>query len=128
MIVDSSALLAIVFRERGFEQVIASIQAAAVVAAGTPTLAETAIVLHARLGEAAHGVLERLIDELEIDEVPFGELHWREAADAFRRFGRGRHPAGLNFGDCMAYSVAQLAGEPLLFVGEDFRRTDVDVA
>src|SRR5688572_18490272 len=128
MIVDSSAFLAIVFREDGFERLLADIRNAPSVAAGTPTLAETAIVLHARLGDGAHGMLERLIDELEIQEVPFGEIHWREAADAFRRFGRGRHVASLNFGDCMTYSAARLAGEALLFVGEDFGRTDVDVA
>jgi ribonuclease VapC len=128
MIVDSSALLAIVFREKGFERLLANIQNAPSAAVGTPTLAETAIVLHARLGHGAQGLLERLIDELEIQEVPFGEIHWREAADAFRRFGRGRHLAGLNVGDCMAYSVARLAGEALLFVGEDFGRTDVDAA
>ena len=127
MIVDSSVLLAIVFRENGFERLLADIQNAPSAAAGTPTLAETAIVLHARLGDAAQGLLERLIDELEIQEVPFGEVHWREAADAFRRFGRGQHPASLNFGDCMTYSVARLAGETLLFVGEDFGRTDLDV-
>lgn len=73
-------------------------------------------------------LLERLLDELGIDEVPFGEIHWREAVDAFRRFGRGRHPAALNFGDCLTYAAATLAGEPLLFVGEDFSRTDVERA
>ena len=82
--------------------------------------------LRARLGEAAHGILERLLEELGVQEVPFGEIHWREAVDAFGRFGKGRHPAGLNFGDCMTYAVARLAGEPLLFVGEDFSGTDVE--
>lgn len=126
MIVDSSALLAIVFREPGFDRLLEVMAGEASAAVGTPTLAETGIVLHARLGTAARGLLERLIDELDIQEVPFGELHWREAVEAFRRYGRGRHPAGLNFGDCMAYAVARLSGEPLLFLGEDFRRTDID--
>jgi ribonuclease VapC len=98
------------------------------VAAGDPTLAETGIVLHARLGSGVNGLLERMLDELGIDEIPFGEIHWREAVDAYRRFGRGQHPAGLNFGDCLTYAAARLTGEPLLFVGEDFSRTDLERA
>jgi len=125
MIVDSSALLAIVFREPGWEQLVERLQSAGAVAAGAPTLAETGIVLTARLGPAADGLLERLLDELEIQEIPFGEIHWREAVDAFRRYGRGRHPASLNFGDCLTYAAASLSGEPLLYVGEDFARTDL---
>ena len=128
MILDASALLAIVFQESGFTGILERMDAAPGVAAGSPTLAETGIVLEARLGQNSQGMLERLLDELGVQEVPFGELHWREAVDAFRRFGKGRHPAALNFGDCMAYAVAQLAGEPLLFVGDDFSQTDVEVA
>ena len=128
MILDSSALLAIVFKEPGFESFLDQLEMAPGVAAGVPTLAETGIVLHARLGEASYGLLERLLDELGVQEVPFGELHWREAVDAFRRFGKGRHPAALNFGDCMTYAVAHLAGEPLLFLGDDFSQTDIETA
>jgi ribonuclease VapC len=124
MIVDSSALLAIVFQEPGYEEILARMEASDALAAGTPTLAETGIVLHARLRDQAHGLLERMLDELEIVEVPFGEIHWREAVDAFRRFGKGQHPASLNSGDCMTYAVATLAGESLLYVGEDFKKTD----
>ena len=128
MILDSSALLAIIFREPDHESLLDRIEVAPAVAAGTPTLAETGIVLQARLGASADGLLERLLDELSIEEVPFGEVHWREAVDAYRRFGRGRHPAGLNFGDCLAYAIARLSGEPLLYVGRDFGRTDLDPA
>lgn len=128
MILDSSALLAVVFREAGHEALLERIIEAEAVAAGTPTLAETGIVLHARLREGAHGLLERVLDELAVQEIPFGEVHWREAVLAFHRYGSGRHRASLNFGDCMTYAVAKLAGEPLLFVGEDFRQTDVDAA
>ena len=125
MIIDSSALLAIVFQEPGFEDILGRMEASDALAAGTPTLAETGIVLNARLGTNAHGLLERMLDELDIQEVPFGEIHWREAVDAYRRFGKGQHPAGLNFGDCMTYAVARLAGEGLMFVGDDFGGTDV---
>lgn len=125
MIVDSSVLLAIVFREHGYQEWIDRLSNANAVAAGTPTLAETGIVLTARLHDAAAGLLERLLDEFGIQEIPFGEVHWREAVDAYRRYGRGRHAAGLNFGDCMTYATARLAGETLLYVGDDFRHTDV---
>ena len=128
MIVDSSALLAVVFRESGWQSLLQRMQEAPAVAAGAPTLAETGIVLQARLGSAADGVLERLLDELSIEEVSFGEIHWREAVDAYRRFGRGRHAASLNCGDCMTYAMARLSGEPLLFAGSDFRRTDIEPA
>ena len=126
MIIDSSAILAVVFKEPGFEDFLFKIQEAEVLAAGTPTLVETGIVIHARLGPRSRGLLERFLDEMGILEIPFGEIHWREAVDAFRLYGKGQHPASLNFGDCMTYAVAQLAGEPLLFKGEDFRQTDVE--
>lgn len=126
MIVDSSAVLAVVFQEPGFEKILEQMDTATALAAGAPTLAETGIVLAARLGVDAEGLLERMLDELGIQEIPFGELHWREAVDAYRRFGKGRHPAALNFGDCMTYAVASLTGEPLLFVGGDFGLTDLE--
>jgi ribonuclease VapC len=128
MIIDASAILAVVFREPGYDALLAKLQSAEAVAVGTPTLAEAGIVLHARLGDASRGLIERILDELSIQEIPFGEVHWREAVDAFRRFGKGRHPADLNFGDCLTYAAARLAGEPLLFVGEDFARTDLERA
>lgn len=125
---DSSALLAIVFREPGYEEVLERIESAPSVAAATATLAETGIVLHARLGDRSRGLLERMLDELVIQEVSFGEIHWREAVEAFRRFGKGVHAASLNFGDCLTYATAKLSGEPLLFVGDDFSKTDLDCA
>jgi ribonuclease VapC len=128
VILDTWALLAIVFREPGFEDLLERIQRAPAVAAGTPTLAETGIVLHARLGERSRGLLERLLDELGVQEIPFGEVHWREAVEAYRRYGKGRHPAGLNFGDCLTYATARLTGEPLLFTGADFAGTDLERA
>ncbi len=128
MIVDTSALLAVVFQESGYEDVLDRILSARIVAAGSPTLAEAGIVLHARLGVDAHGLLERLLDELAIEEISFGSVHWREAVEAYRRFGKGQNPAGLNFGDCLTYAVARLSGEALLFVGEDFSKTDLESA
>jgi ribonuclease VapC len=125
MIVDTSALLAIVFREPGYERLVERLAGADALAAGTPTLAEAGIVLSARLGSSADGMLERLLDEFGVQEIPFGEIHWREAVDAYRRYGKGRHPAGLNFGDCLTYATTRLAGEDLVYVGGDFDQTDL---
>ena len=125
MIVDSSALVAIVLKEPGWENLLRRIAEAGSVAIGAPTLAETGAVLMARLGAQAPRLLRTLIDESDIDVVPFVEEHARAAMDAFARYGKGRHPAGLNFGDCLTYAVAKLSGEPLLYVGNDFSKTDL---
>jgi ribonuclease VapC len=128
VILDSSAIVAIVLREPGFETLVAKLARAEALAVGAPTLAEAGIVLTARLGRDARGLLHGLLREWDAVGVAFGEEHWREAVAAYARFGRGRHPAQLNFGDCMAYAVAALAGEPLLCTGRDFPKTDLTLA
>lgn len=77
---------------------------------------------------AGRTLLGRLLDELGAETLPFRTDHWPVALDAFLRFGKGRHPAALNFGDCMTYAVAHLADELLLCVGDDFRQTDLALA
>jgi len=128
MIIDSSALLAVVFKEPGYERLVASLAESQAVGVGAPTLVETALVLGARLGSDSRPLTGRLVQELGLTVVGFGEDHWREAAGAWFRFGKGRHPAALNFGDCMTYAVARLAGQPLLCVGNDFSHTDLQLA
>jgi ribonuclease VapC len=128
VIVDSSAVLAIVLREPGHEALVRKLAAGPGGGIGAPTLAESAIVLTARIGRSARPVLGRLLQEADLAVVPFGADHWPVALDAFARFGRGRHPASLNFGDCLTYATARLAGQPLLCVGEDFARTDLELA
>jgi ribonuclease VapC len=128
MILDSSAILAVLFREPGFETLVSKIAAADAVAIGAPTLVETGLVLTARIGAEAEGLLVRLLDAWNAAVVPFGADHWRAAIDAYGRFGRGRHRAQLNFGDCLAYAVARLADQPLLAVGPEFGKTDLRVA
>ena len=128
MIVDSSALVAIAVREPNYQVVVEKLIAAGSAAIGTPTLAETGIVLHTKLGKKADGLLERMLDEFGLQEIPFGEVHWREAVEAYRKYGKGQGKAGLNFGDCMTYATAKLAGSPLLYVGTDFGKTDVETA
>jgi ribonuclease VapC len=85
-------------------------------------------VLSARLAADARGLVSRLLIEGNIAVVPFTDAHFGVALTAWLRYGRGRHPAQLNYGDCLAYATARVAREPLLFTGEDFARTDVEVA
>lgn len=84
-------------------------------------------MLTARWERNAAGTLLRFFQEMGIVVVPFTDLHWQRAIDAFARFGKGRHPAALNFGDCMTYATAALARQPLLCVGDDFRKTDLEL-
>jgi ribonuclease VapC len=99
-----------------------------VVGVSAATLAETAIVLQARLAVDAQAVVDRFVRDFDLEVVAFGDQHWREAVEAYRRFGRGRHRAALNFGDCLSYATARVSGQPLLFVGGDFAQTDVQIA
>lgn len=128
MIVDSSAVIAIVLREPGWEEIARSLAAASTPAVGAPTLAEIGTVLTWKLGRNAAPALLRFLQEAGVTVIPFGEDHWRSAVDAFERFGKGRHRARLNFGDCLTYAVAKLARQPLLCVGDDFRHTDLPLA
>lgn len=128
MIVDSSAVVAIILREPDFEDLLDKLAAGDRVGIGAPTLAETALVLSARLGEDARGILARFLQETAIDIVPFDDVHYGVAVDAWLRYGKGRHPAALNFGDCLAYATAKLAGVPLLCIGDDFAKTDLGLA
>jgi ribonuclease VapC len=125
VIVDTSAVLAIVFQERGYERLIGALVDASACGMAAPSVAEASIVLTARLGSRAPGLIERFLQQFRIEVVPFGDAHVGVATDAFRRFGKGRHAAGLNFGDCKAYAVAKVADVPLLYVGEDFSHTDL---
>jgi len=128
MVLDRSALLAILFREPDCERLLEALDAAETVSVGAPTLAEAKIVLGARAGFEKTFLLDELLRQMEAEVLPFGREHADEAVRAYRRFGKGRHPAGLNFGDAMSYTMAQLCGEPPLFVGDDFSRTDVQPA
>ena len=91
-------------------------------------LLETAIVLASRRGSSAEQELDAYLDVAAIEIVPVSVAHVQAARRAWRRFGKGHHPAGLNFGDCFAYALAESAGEPLLFKGRDFALTDVAAA
>lgn len=126
MILDSSALLALVFREPRHPEILEAVAGARWLGVGAPTLAETGIVLAARLDAEARPVLAMLLDELGAVVVPFEAVHARAASDAFSRYGRGRHPAQLNFGDCLAFAVAKVTGQPLLTLDTGFAQTDLE--
>lgn len=125
MIADSSALVAIVQREPEHRRLEDALVTAPRVAVGGPTLVETGMVLVSRAGIQGKSLLIRLVQEVGMDVIAVGDGHWAVAIDAFNRYGKGRHPAGLNFGDCLTYAVAKVAAEPLLCVGDDFPRTDL---
>ena len=128
MILDSSAIVAIATEEPGCLELIDKLTGASSLGIGAPTLVETALVLRSRLAREPRGFLERFLSDWSVTVVPFGEDHWKAAADAHTRFGRGRHKAALNFGDCLSYATAALADMPLLCTGRDFAKTDVRIA
>ena len=128
MIIDTSAIVAVLLKEPEHERLFELLVGDPRPAVSSATLVETGIVLSARLKEDARGLLARFHREAGIDIVPFGESHYSAAVDAWLRFGKGRHPAALNFGDCLSYATASLAGEPLLCVGDDFPKTDLELA
>ncbi len=123
MIVDSSALVAIIRGEPGWERLLSALKGAATPRLSSANFLETAIVLD-RSAEASDGHrLTRLLDESDIEVVPFTAEQAQLARRAYRDFGRGAgHPAQLNFGDCFAYALAEETGEPLLYKGEDFTK------
>lgn len=128
MILDTSAIVSILMKEPGHEVVLEKLANASRPGVGIPTLTETAIVLSARLGRDARGLLSRFLQEGSIATVPFGEMHYSIAVGAWLQYGKGRHRAALNFGNCLSYATAKLAGQPLLCAGHDFARTDLEIA
>ncbi|HEY0307707.1 MAG TPA: type II toxin-antitoxin system VapC family toxin [Acidobacteriaceae bacterium] len=124
MVIDSSALLAIVYVEPEARKFIDSITADEHCLVSAATLLEIGINLINR-SETAFEEFERFVDRAGIQIVPVDEEQARIAIDAARFFGKGRHPAGLNYGDCFSYALSKQTGEPLLFKGNDFAKTDV---
>jgi ribonuclease VapC len=128
VILDSSAVVAIMLREPGWEHLLARMRDAPRLGIGAPTLLEAGIVVSARVADDARGRLARLLIESGIVVLPVTDAHFGVAMEAWLRYGKGRHPAALNFGDCLAYATAVVAGEPLLCVGDDFPQTDCPLA
>ncbi len=128
MIVDTSAILAILFKEsdaRRFEQAIEESPRCRMSVA---SFLEAAIVVESRGGPSARQELDAFLENAGIELVPVTHAHAEGARQAWKRFGRGNHRAELNFGDCFSYALAEAAREPLLFKGEDFSLTDIEAA
>lgn len=128
MILDSSAVMAILLEEPGHEALAKAIEDAPALSISAATLVELGMVSEGRGGAAAQVAVETLLRGNEVEVVPFTAAQAALALAAWRRFGKGRHPAGLNLGDCFSYALAAERGEPLLLKGEDFARTDVKAA
>ena len=125
MVIDTSALVAILQREADRRRFIEAIEAADVRLMSAATLVEISIVIEARYGAEGLRDLDHFIGRAGIELVPVDAEHSSAARVGLGRFGKGRHRAGLNFGDCFSYALALVVGQPLLFKGDDFVDTDV---
>ena len=128
MVVDSSALLAICFDEAEQSSFVDAILSVNEPRIGAPNFVEASMVIEIRRGEAGLREMDRITGNLGLAVVSFDASHIQAARDAFRRYGKGRHRAGLNFGDCCAYALAKTFNVPLLFKGNDFTLTDLQRA
>jgi ribonuclease VapC len=128
MVIDTSVLIAILFGEPERDEFLRAIDATPSRLVSAMSKLEAGMVTVGRKGRAAGSELDLLVTKLAATVVPFDEHQADIARDAFARYGKGKHPAGLNFGDCAAYALAMAEAEPLLFKGTDFGATDVEVA
>jgi len=125
MIVDTSAALAVVLGEPGFEVFAEAISASETPRISAASFLEASVVAETRAGDRGLRQFDYFIRESGLTVEPVTHEHALIAREGFSSYGKGRHPAGLNFGDCFAYALAKSTSEPLLFKGEDFRQTDV---
>ena len=125
MVLDTSAVLAILFDEPDAARIEAAIEGDPVRLMSAGSALEAGIVVEARLGEAGGRELDLLLYKARVDIVPFDADQMELARNAYRRYGKGRHSANLNFGDCFSYALSRSSGEPLLFSGDDFRKIDL---
>ena len=128
MIIDTSAIMAILLGESDATHYERAISAAWPRRMSAVALLEAIMVVEGRAGAAAGRQLDMFLQEAEIELAPVTPEHVEAARRAWRRFGKGNHRAALNFGDCLAYALAKTTGEPLLFKGDDFAHTDVEAA
>ncbi len=126
MLIDTSTIVAVLFRKPDWQDIGNVLADTEALAVGAPTLAETTIVVGTQLGFHRPNV-PRLVQTFSVSVVSFAGEHWLEAGVAYRLYGRGRHPAKLNFGDCLTYATAKLLQGPLLCKGNDFVQTDLDI-
>ncbi len=125
MVIDPSAILAILLDEPEAEKMAQAIADGSPRLLSAAGLLEASIAIEGRRGEDGGRDLDLFIHRAGIEIVPVDAEQAQMARVAWRRYGKGRHPAGLNFGDCFSYALAKVTGSRLLFKGEDFRRTDL---
>lgn len=125
MVIDTSALVAVLQDEPERRRITEALDAAETRLMSTASFVECSIILEARHGEAGRDAVDLFIAEAGIELVPVDAEQARVARRAFSQFGKGRHPAALNFGDCFSYALAKTTGRPLLYKGADFARTDL---
>jgi len=126
MVIDTSALVAILREEAEMTRFVEAISAATVRLCSTATVLETSLVLVSSTGTAASFQdVDDLLAHFRVEIMPVTREHVTVAREAFLQFGKGRHKGGLNFGDCLVYALTKLTGEPLLFKGDDFNQTDL---
>lgn len=128
IVLDASALIAILLGESTAVTLAEAIQRNAPRLLSAASLVEASQVIESRKGEAGGRELDLLIYRAGIEIVPVDAAQAEVARAAFRQFGKGRHPAGLNYGDCFSYALAKVSEASLLFVGDDFSRTDLTIA
>ena len=126
MVIDTSAIVAMLFGEAEAEAFAAAIESDPVRLMSVASALEATIVVESELGIAGSRELDALLQTAGVAIEPVTVEQLAAARHAFRTFGKGRHPAALNFGDCFSYALSKFTGEPLLFKGDDFTRTDVD--
>ncbi len=128
MVVDTSALLAILFGEPERDRFIEALASASRVLISSGTLVEASLVVESRRGEVAGRELDLFLHRAGVETRAVDADQVEVARAAWRRYGKGRHPAALNFGDLFAYALARVTGDALLFKGDDFSRTDITPA
>ena len=128
MVIDTSAIVAVLLNEANAAAIAAAIEASSLRLLSAANLLEASIVVESRKGEAAGRELDLLLYRAGIEVVAVDQDQAETARLAWRRYGTGRHPAGLNYGDCFAYALAKTRQLPLLFQGHDFAQTDVKSA
>jgi ribonuclease VapC len=126
MVIDTSAIIAVLLNEAGAAHIAQAIESSSQRLLSAANLLEASIVIESRKGEAGGRELDLLLYRAAIEIVAVDQDQAETARIAWRRFGKGRHPAGLNYGDCFAYALARTRQLPLLFQGDDFSRTDID--
>ena len=125
MVVDTSAVVAILNGEPVSEKLAQALDQATAIQISAASVLELALVLESRFGEMARKRIDRWLQTSHVEVIPVTRDQVEIAREGFRKFGKGRHPAALNFGDCFSYGLAKRMNEPLLFVGNDFTMTDL---